>query len=214
LPAHTILALILIAILGACIFSSGCAVVAGAAAGGAAGYVAGHSAAKHENEKETTKEPPRRRLPRPTKISSIRRESKNKHGRVPAAVLSFSSFDQDGLPATTTAAAATAAAEAAAAATTTAATPTTAAEAATTTTATRLTRLGLVDRQLTAIKLGAVHRVDGGPGLVIVAHLDEPEAAAAARVAIGNHCCGSTSPCASNAARRPSSFVLKDRFPT
>src|SRR5262249_51462017 len=54
-------------------------------------------------------------------------------------------------------------------------------------TAAILTGLGLVDRQATAAVLLVVQAVDGGLGLGVGVHLDEPEALAAPGVAILNH---------------------------
>src|SRR5262245_2675729 len=48
-----------------------------------------------------------------------------------------------------------------------------------------LARLGLIDRQGTALELGAVHRRDGGLGAV--AHLDEAETARPAGLAVLDH---------------------------
>lgn len=94
-----------------------------------------------------------------------------------------------GLPAaapaaTTTAATVTAAAATTAAATEAATTTTAAAEAAATTAATLLAGTRLVDRQVTAVDVLAVERLDRGAGLVVILHLDEAEAAGTTRLAI------------------------------
>src|SRR5262245_48875737 len=46
---------------------------------------------------------------------------------------------------------------------------------------------GLVDRQVAAVDLVAVQRRDGRLGLLVAAHLHEPEALRAARVAVQDH---------------------------
>jgi hypothetical protein len=91
------------------------------------------------------------------------------------------------LPAT--AAAATAAAVATAATTTAAAATTTEATtaAATATTAAALALLRLVDAQRSAVELLAIHVLDRSLSFGIRAHLDEGEAARAARLAIAGH---------------------------
>ncbi|MEA2176137.1 MAG: hypothetical protein QOD00_3729 [Blastocatellia bacterium] len=104
------------------------------------------------------------------------------------------SFERAGLPARVAVSAATAIATAAAAittaaATTATATATTAAEAATATTAAAataaiFTRLGLVDVQVTTVKLFAIELLDGFLALFVGSHFDEAEAARAARLTI------------------------------
>src|SRR5687767_609448 len=86
---------------------------------------------------------------------------------------------------TATAAAVTAAAVSAAA--TAAATAITAEATATAATGTGLPFLGFVDAQRAAIDLHTVHRLDGGLRIGIRLHLDEREAARAARVTVEHH---------------------------
>jgi hypothetical protein len=49
-----------------------------------------------------------------------------------------------------------------------------------------LARAGFVDIDLAAAEIGAVQRIDGALGFLVIRHFDEGEAAAAARVAVGD----------------------------